>query len=168
MPRKILVTMALPCLILFAVSMPLAFALESHFALAGLRIHQPAVVTVQFRKISDATLSVSPDLRVETEGVRVPALNQISWRISPLSRARNDLTLRDGIYSVSAHVAVGSVLAQPPGSLQDPNLLWMQIAYPNAVILGTRWPAWFLLFSFAGALLAAFFRFVLNRSARRR
>ena len=89
---RLLRLLARPSLILILPSFVLLAQLDACYGRAPLRIGHPAVVTVQVKDLGTAEvagilLKAPAAIRVETRAVRVPRLNQISWRIRPIASA---------------------------------------------------------------------------------
>ena len=146
------VVLALPMGLLLAV-------MEAFYGHAPLRVGQPAIVTAQVRDAATLlALKASPDVAIETPPVRVPADRQVCWRIKPLRAATTELEIvHDGRTfrkSVSAGVGVqflserrGSFASlflrptEPP--LSGSEIEWIEVRYPDAVVLHLHWLIWF-------------------------
>lgn len=146
------VVLALPMGLLLA-------GLEAFYGHAPLRVGQPAIVTAQLKDAAALlALKASPDVAIETPPLRVPADRQVSWRIKPLRAATTELEIvRDGRTvrkSVSAGAGVqflserrGSMASlflrptEPP--LSGGEIEWIEVRYPDAVVLRLHWLIWF-------------------------
>ena len=146
------VVLALPMGLLLAV-------MEAFYGHAPLRVGQPTIVTAQVRDAATLlALKASPDVAIETPPVRVPADRQVSWRIKPLRATTTELEIvHDGRAfrkSVSAGAGVrflserrGSPASlflrptEPP--LSGSEIEWIEVRYPDAVVLHLHWLIWF-------------------------
>lgn len=119
-----------PTLILAIPFAILLAAMDASYATAPLQIGRPAIVTAQFKSADHAgvVLKAPKGIEVETPGVHVPRLNQISWRIRPVRP-----------FSGKIQVIGGQVAG-------------IAILYPSATILGLHWLAWFVIVSATTAI----------------
>jgi hypothetical protein len=105
-----------PMLILMVPTMLILIQLNYHYGLRPLRVGEQALVKVKLRDAgalargADITLTAPANLKIETDGVRIPELNEISWRVRGVSPGRFDLTVSDGREKVTKHAAVGGRL----------------------------------------------------------
>jgi hypothetical protein len=155
------VLLALPMALLLA-------ALEAFYGHAPLPVGEPAIVTVQLEDgTAPLVLKAPPEIAVETAAVHVPAEHQVSWRIRPLRAGTAELEIvcngRTFRKSLSAGAGlrllserrgslVGLLLhpAEPP--LSGSQLDWIEVRYPDAVILRLHWLIWFFAISAITAL----------------
>ncbi len=146
------VVLALPMGLLLAV-------MEAFYGHAPLRVGQSAIVTAQLKDAAALlALKASPDVAIETPPVRVRADRQVSWRIKPLRATTAELEIvHDGRTfrkSVSAGTGVqflserrGSLASlffrptEPP--LSGSEIEWIEVLYPDAVVLHLHWLIWF-------------------------
>jgi hypothetical protein len=164
----------LPSLILAIPFFVLIPQLESLYGRAPIRMGEPAIVTVEikngaFDRASSLSLKAPPAISVETPGVRITRLNQISWRIKPHARYVGCLQVVGPDDIVSKTIAsgpglrrlseqrtssIGSFLLHPIESpLSDPFIRSVEIRYPSATILHLHWLVWFSVVSTLAALL---------------
>jgi hypothetical protein len=157
---------ALSLVPLLWMGLPLALLiahLQSFYGYSGLDAGKPALVKVSLRdasRVADAaaaiTLEAPPDIRVETSAVRLPAANEVLWRIVPTAPGDYMVTIRAGndVSAKTVHVSdrvarrspirVASSLAdqflypaEPP--LTDPGVASIAISYPEASIDVLGW-----------------------------
>jgi hypothetical protein len=127
---RLLVLVLRPTLILVIPFAVLFAEMDAHYARAPLQLGRPAIVTVQFKSADHAgiVLKTPKGIEVETPGVHIPRLNQISWRIRPVSPFSGKIQVIGG------------------------QIAWIAILYPSATILGLYWLVWFVIISTAAAL----------------
>ena len=103
----------IPMLILMVPAMIILIQLNLHYGLRPLAVGESALVKVKLRDPAaltsgtGVTLQAPPNLKVETEGVRIGELKEISWRVRGVSPGRFDLVVNDGKTSVTKKAAVG-------------------------------------------------------------
>ena len=169
---RLLRLLARPSLILIVPSIVLLSQMDAWYGRSPLRVGGPAVVTVQVKDLGrvDAAgivLRAPAGIRVETPGVRVPSLNQISWRIRPIAAAFGELEVIEPQRVVTKSIAAGPGVrylserrsvaeffmhfSEPP--LFDSSIASIEVLYPAATILHLHWLEWFLLISSATALV---------------
>lgn len=120
-----------PTLILAIPFAVLLAQMEGWYGHAPLPLGHAAVLTVQFRAMPESVALKTPKgIEVETPGVHVPRLNQISWRIRPVRP-----------FTGKIHVIGGQIAS-------------VAILYPPATILHLNWFVWFVVVSAATALTA--------------
>jgi len=160
-----------PSLILIVPSVVLLAQMDACYGRAPLRIGDPAVVTVQVKDLRrvDATaivLKTPATIRLETPGVRVVSLNQISWRIRPIASASGHLRVvgpervitksivaGHGMHYLSERRSLAEFflhLSEPP--LIDSSIASIEVLYPSATILHLHWLVWFFLISSVTAI----------------
>jgi len=102
-----------PMLILMVPTIFILIQLNYHFALRPLRAGEQAVVKVKLRaaaaltRDADFTLTAPANLRIETDGVRIPELREVCWRVRGVSPGRFDVTVSNGQETVTKQAAVG-------------------------------------------------------------
>lgn len=166
-----------PSLILVIPFVLLLAQMEAYYGRAPLRIGDPAVVTVQFKSSDTAPtaavmLKAAAAIKVETPGVRIVALNQVSWRIRPIEPSSGQLRVIEpgrvvtkavfadhGMHYVTrrrvsslAAFSLDPQFGEPP--FADSSVDWVEVLYPSATILHLHWLIWFLLVSSAAAILS--------------
>jgi uncharacterized membrane protein (DUF106 family) len=173
-----------PILVVLVAAIPMFLQLEARFAAAPLRAGERALVTATLKEGLDAhavpaSLSAEGSIRVDPLPVRVPATREIVWRTSVLGPgdAALALTVYDRPYRFDVHTSAGTGvigrsraahgLADPllhpglPGIPADSPVAALRIGYPDESyrLFGRRmgWLAVFLIGSFVGAVLPAWF-----------
>jgi len=176
-----------PSLILAVLFFILIPQLDSFYGRAPLKTGQPAVVTVQMKDgVANApplTLRAPAAISVETPGVHIPSLHQVSWRIRSHADAAGNLEVIGADHGITKTVAsgggfhrlseqrtsgIGSFVLHPIESpFSDRSIRAIEVQYPSATILHFHWLVWFSLISSAAALLLlALPRFSLSRRRR--
>jgi hypothetical protein len=179
---RLLRLLARPSLILIVPSIVLLAQLDACYGRAPLRIGHPAVVTVQVKdlgktEVAGILLKAPAAIKVETRAVRVPRLNQISWRIRPIASVSGELEVLEPERVVTKSIAAGQGihylserrslreffvhLSEPP--LIDSSIASIEVLYPSATILHLHWLVWFLLISSATAIVVYSAPGVINR-----
>lgn len=146
------VVLALPMGLLLA-------GLEAFYGHAPLRVGYPAIVTAQLKDTAAIlALKASPEIAVENPPVHVPAERQVSWRIRPLRAAtsevevvrdgrafRKSVSAGDGLHFLSERRGslAGLFLRPTEPPLSDSEIAWIEVRYPDAVILHLHWLIWF-------------------------
>lgn len=127
---QLLMLLLRPTLILVIPFTVLLAEMEAHYAKAPLQIGHASVVTAQFKSADHAgvVLKTPKGIDIETPGVHIPRLNQISWRIRPVRPFSGKIEL------------VGGQIAS------------VAILYPPATIFHLHWLVWFLIISTAAAI----------------
>lgn len=127
---RLLVLILRPILILAIPFAVLLAAMDAHYARAPLQIGHPTVVTAQFKPGDHAgiVLKAPKGIDIETPGVHVARLNQISWRIRPVRPFSGKIQVTGG------------------------QIAWVAVQYPRATILHLHWLVWFVIVSTATAL----------------
>jgi hypothetical protein len=158
-------------LIIMVPVMMILIQLNLHYGLRPLRIGEQSLVKVKLRDQgalepgTDITLQAPANLQIETDGVRIGELKEISWRIRGVSPGRFDLVVNDGKMAVTKNVAVGGrqegVSSLRTGADWLTNLLYpgeapipnqaaiesVEILYPELDISFLGWPMdWLILF----------------------
>ena len=99
-----MVVMLLPVLLILV-------QLNLRYAVRPLAPGESAVLTLRLRQgsplASDVSLDAPAGVVVETPGVRVPALGEVSWRVRADAPGHHELTLRAGGASVTKELVVG-------------------------------------------------------------
>jgi len=171
---RLLRLLARPSLILIVPSIVLLAQMDACYGRAPLRVGDPAVVTVQVKDLGGGettgiVLKAPAAIRVETPGVRVVTVNQISWRIRPVASTFGELqvvgpgrvvtksiTAGRGIHYLSERRSLREFfvhLSEP--LLLDSSIDWIEVFYPSATILHLHWLVWFLLIS-SGTAMAVY------------
>ena len=102
-----------PMLILMVPAVIILVQLNLHYGLRPLAIGESALVKVKLRDSAalaggaEFKLQAPANLKIETEGVRVPELKEVCWRVRGISPGRFDLIVTDGKTSVTKKAAVG-------------------------------------------------------------
>ena len=102
-----------PMLILMVPTILILIQLNYRYGLRPLRVGEQAVVKVRLRDASvlapgaGLTLTAPANLKIETDGVRIPELKEICWRVRGVSPGRFDLTVSGGQEKVTKQGAVG-------------------------------------------------------------
>jgi hypothetical protein len=171
---RLLRLLARPSLILIVPCIVLLAQMDACYGRAPLRIGAVAIVTVQFKNPGEAarsgiTLKSPPAIRIETPGVRIVRVNQISWRIRPSARSSGELLVIGPDRAVTKTITAGSGvhylserrvsslptfflhLNEPP--LIDPSIASIEVLYPSATILRWHWLVWFFAISSGSAIL---------------
>lgn len=164
----------LPSLILAIPFFVLIPQLESLYGRAPIRMGEPAVVTVEiknggFDRASTFSLKAPPAISVETPGVRITRLNQISWRIrahadyvgylqvlGPGEVVTKTIASGPGLHRLSEQrtASIGSFLLHPIETpFSDPLIRSVEIRYPSATIVHVHWLVWFSVVSMLAAVL---------------
>jgi hypothetical protein len=105
-----------PMLILMVPTILILIQLNYHYGLRPLRVGEQAVVKVKLRdgatldRGAGVTLTAPDNLKIETDGVRIPELKEICWRVRGVSPGRFDLTVSDGPEKVTKQAAVAGRL----------------------------------------------------------
>ena len=105
-----------PMLILMVPTVIILIQLNLHYGFRPLRAGEAILVKVKLRDASAAAAGTSlkleapKNLKVETQGVRVPDLKEICWRVRGIEDGRFDLVVGDGKDSVTKQFAVGGRL----------------------------------------------------------
>ncbi len=103
-----------PMLILMVPTVLILIQLNLHYGVRPLRVAEQALVKVKLRDAaalaSGITLKAPASLAIETEGVRIEELKEISWRVRGVSPGRFELIVTDGNLPVSKKVVVGGRL----------------------------------------------------------
>jgi hypothetical protein len=162
-----------PSLILAVPFFVLIPQLDSLYGRAPLELGKPAVVTVQtstgLEPGSSLRLKAPAAIAVETAGVHVARLRQISWRITSHRDGSEDLEVIGpsqvvtktiasgrGVHRISAQrtSSIGAFLLDPiEAPISDPVIRSIRIEYPSATIFHLHWLVWFSVISSVAALL---------------
>jgi hypothetical protein len=179
---RLLKLLARPSLILVLPFFILFAEMDACYGRAPLRIGTPAVVTAQLKDLgrvgaTGVVLRTPAAIRVETPGVRVLSLNQISWRIRPIASVSGELEVvepdhvvkksivaYDGMRYLSERRSLPDFflhLSEPP--VFDSSITSIEVLYPSATILHLHWLVWFLLISSGTAIVIYGTPGVINR-----
>jgi hypothetical protein len=102
-----------PMLILMVPALVILIQLNYRYGVRPLRVGEQAVVKVKLRDAAvlapeaNLTLTAPENLKIETDGVRIPELKEICWRVRGVSTGRFDVTVSDGQQQVTKQAAVG-------------------------------------------------------------
>jgi uncharacterized membrane protein (DUF106 family) len=102
-----------PMMILMVPTIIILIQLNLHYGSRPLRVGEQTLVKVKLRdpaalgRGTEISLKAPGNLKIETQGVRVEEMKEICWRVRGVSPGRFDLTVSDGIKSVTKKVAVG-------------------------------------------------------------
>jgi len=102
-----------PMLILMVPTIFILIQLNYHYGLRPLHAGEQAVVKVKLRaaaaltRDADFTLTAPGNLRIETDGVRIPELREVCWRVRGVTPGRFDVTVSNGQEMVTKQAAVG-------------------------------------------------------------
>jgi hypothetical protein len=102
-----------PMLILMVPTLLILIQLNYRYGLRPLRVGEQAVVKVRLRDATvlaqgaELTLTAPANLKIETDGVRIPELKEICWRVRGVSPGRFDLTVSGGQEKMTKQAAVG-------------------------------------------------------------
>jgi hypothetical protein len=160
-----------PMLILMVPTILILIQLNYHYGLRPLGVGEQAVLKVKLRDATALTrddritLTVPKNLTIETEGVRIPELKEICWRIRGVVPGRFEVAVSDGKVKVTKQAAVGgrmegvsslrtgedwltSVLYPGEAPIpQSSTIASIEIRYPKLDILFLGWSVhWLLLF----------------------
>jgi hypothetical protein len=176
--------LARPSLILIIPSIILLAQMDACYSRAPLKIGDAAVVTVQFKNTgaaanSGVVLKAPAAIKVETPGVRIVSMNQISWRIRPSAAGSGELLVIEPEHAITKSIAAGSgvhylsqrrvgsvpefLLHLNERSLVDSSIASIEVVYPSATILHLHWLVWFLLVSTGTAIVISGLPGVINR-----
>jgi len=158
--------------VILLVPMALVLAeMDAFYSRAPLPLRQPAIVTLQVKDtvMPAPSLTVPAGITVETPAVRVLNERQISWRIRPTEASSGVLrfgsagkvltkTISAGggirYISQTRFGSVGNFLLHPTEwPFSDAGPAWVEVRYPNAVILRLHWLVWFFVISMLSALV---------------
>lgn len=117
----------LPCALMAGFFALLYSPLNRTFGFAPLPVNQPTVVTAKTGQARRMELRASRDIAIETPPVRAIAEGEVSWRVRPVSDGPQELIV--------------------PG---DPH---PDIPWPEARYLRLGWVEWFIIVSFASAIV---------------
>ena len=164
-----------PMLILMIPTIIILVQLNLHYGARPLRVGEQALVKIKLRDpATDLSLSAPANLQIETQGVHIPELKEISWRIRAISPGRFDLIAMDGKTSINKQVAIAGKLegvstarvaqhwlttflypGEPPISSHSP-IESIEIIYPALDILFLGWHINWLFLFLAVSLCAGF------------
>ncbi len=125
-----------PMLILMVPAMIILIQLNLHYGRRPLAVGESALVKVKLRDPAalasgaELTLQAPPNLKIETQGVRIGELKEISWRVRGVSPGRFDLVVSDGKSSVRKKAAVGGRL-EGVSSLRSGSHWLTNLLYPD-------------------------------------
>jgi len=165
---RLLLLLLRPSLILTIPFLLLLGQMDAWYGRAPLTAGEGAIVTAQLRTAHPAGINLSAPrgIDVETPGVRIVSLNQISWRIRPRIAASGELQLSgtgatksiaagEGLHYLSERRSsslAAFLLHLNERRLTDPSIAWIELRYPAGRILGLHWLVWFLIVSSVTAI----------------
>jgi len=177
----------IPMLILMGPALIILIQLNLHYGFRPLAIGESALVKVKLRDPAalttgaEVTLQAPPNLKVETQGVRIGELKEISWRVRGISPGRFDVVVNDGKTAVTKKAAVGGrmegVSSLRTGAHWLTNLLYpdeapilsssaiesIEILYPELGIFFLGWQMnWMILFFILSLVFGYLFQGVLG------
>jgi len=132
-----------PTLLLMVHTLFILIQLNYHYGLRPLRVGEQAVVKVKLRDAAalardlDFTLTASENLKIETDGLRIPELKEICWRIRGVSPGRFDVSVSDGQKKVTKQAAVGGRL-EGVSSLRTGENWLTSLLYPGEAPIPQR------------------------------
>ncbi|PYJ01814.1 MAG: hypothetical protein DME25_17435 [Verrucomicrobia bacterium] len=132
-----------PMLILMVPTIFILIQLNYHYGLRPLRVGEQAVVKVKLRDAAalardiDFTLTAPENLKIETDGLRIPELKEICWRIRGVSPGRFDVSVSDGQKKVTKQAAVGGRL-EGVSSLRTGENWLTSLLYPGEAPIPQR------------------------------
>jgi hypothetical protein len=164
-----------PSLVLLIPFALVLIAAHATFGLAPLQAGRPALVTMNYK--SDhmpppgTELNAPRGISVETPALRVPRLDELSWRIRPARATEGVLRIHLGqsvlTKTVSSSPGLQWLSGRRPGSFfgflrqpvepyfSDNIASGISVEYPTATVLNQSWIVWFSLAFCAGALVFA-------------
>lgn len=102
---------SVPMVVLLVPVLLILVQLNLRFAARPLEPGESAVLTLRLRQGSalapDVALETPAGVVVETPGVRIPSLDEVSWRVRAERPGRHELTLRAGGASVTKDLVAG-------------------------------------------------------------
>jgi hypothetical protein len=100
-----------PMLVMLAPVLLILVQLNLRFAVRPLEPGESTVLTLRLRQASplaqDVELGVPPEVTVETPGVRIPSLGEVSWRLRVERPGRHTVTVRYGGDTVEKLLVAG-------------------------------------------------------------
>jgi len=128
---RLLAQIAVPSLIAAPLLGLIMWQADAVYGRAPLRAGEGVVVTAHVKggDLAEVRMEAPADVAIETPGVRVPRLREVSWRIRPLG-------------PFSGHLRVNADVDR------------IDIPWPRAKVLGLPWLLWFFGISGVSALLA--------------
>ncbi len=134
-----------PMLILMVPTMFILIQLNLHFGSRPLRVGDQTLVKVRLRGAvtlagrNQITLTAPENVRIETQGVRIPETKEVCWRIRGISPGRFDLTVSDGKVSATKKAAVGGPYEGVPSMRTGEN--WFAgLLYPGEALIPSQSP----------------------------
>lgn len=175
---RYLALMLVPALVLCVPVALLISFLEPYYGKAPLSPGKPVVVTVKMSHpltsaAPDPLLQAPPGFAVETPGVRISLVHEVSWRLRPLRPASGSLRIVFPTQIFTKRVVAGSgarflstrrvrslwqLFWHPTESrLPRGNAAWIEIHYPPRSIhwlgIGLNWIVWLFIVSILTALV---------------
>jgi len=175
---RYLALMLKPALISGIPMVILLTGMDAYYGRRPLAPGQETVVTMQFKGPLDSSapapaLTASPEVAVETPGVRELDEHQVSWRIRGVRAGSGqlDVTLPGGVVTKKVEVGSGLRLLSErrvssileyfvnPGEkfLSGSTVDWVEVRYPATSVSGFgrewHWLIWFLIISFLSMML---------------
>ncbi|MGD0668161.1 MAG: sulfatase-like hydrolase/transferase [Bryobacteraceae bacterium] len=128
---RLLGQIAVPSLIAAPLLALVMWQADAVYGRAPLRAGEAVVVTAHVKSgnLTDVRMEAPAGVKVETPGVRIPRLHEVSWRIRPLR-------------AFSGRLLVNAEVEQ------------IDIPWPRATVLGVSWLVWFFGISALSAVVA--------------
>jgi hypothetical protein len=126
----------LPMVIIMVPVMAILIQLNLHYAKRPLGVGERTLVKIKLRgaqalaRATEIQLQADTSVEIETKGVRIPELREVSWRIRGVAPGRSDLTVRVGDESVTKELAVGG-RAEGVSSLRTGERWLSNLLYPG-------------------------------------
>jgi hypothetical protein len=151
--------------------------LQAFYGYSGLRLGEPAVITLESESNTLVTLDAPAAIRIETEPVHLAGSAATVWRIVPMESGSFAVTTRSGSHAVTKTIVVGDRPARRSpirlrGDLElqllypseplipaESGIRSIAVDYPEGLVDLFGWPVhWlivYLLFSLLAALLVS-------------
>jgi hypothetical protein len=108
--------------------------LQAFYGYSGLKRGQPALITLESENGAPVTLDAPPEIRVETEPVRLLGAATTVWRIVPAETGAFVVTMRSGESVVSKTILVGDGPARR-SPLRAQADFGRQLLYPSETVI---------------------------------
>ncbi|HXG46709.1 MAG TPA: hypothetical protein VNO52_03725 [Methylomirabilota bacterium] len=133
----------LPMCLLMMPAVAILIQLNLHYGVRPLAVGETCLVKVKVRDAGvlarevGPTIEAPPNLKVETEGVRIAELREVVWRVRGVAPGRFDLGVNVGGERVAKQMAVGGRL-EGVSAVRTGGPWWTNLLYPGeAPILPT-------------------------------
>ncbi len=107
--------------------------LDLRYGRRPLRVGETAVVSVKLRPGTDldkVALNAPQGVKVETPSLRIPALNEVDWRVRATAAGDHKVTVSTGEDEVAKQVVVGDRAARVSTARVDSGV-WAQFLHPG-------------------------------------